>query len=985
MISKGIFFFFFLSFISIVFPQNVTLIGVIKNPADKPVKNALITIRNLKDEILYEETTNRKGIFKFEEIEPKFYYLFIDHEIEGSKRIKLNPKKSKNKNVNFLFQLNGKEQPVECYLYNDDLPTFNDPVLKVRDIKSSSLPGKILISWKDIKQAKLYTLYENGEKIYVGEETRFEKNIFPGTKFCYKIKASGSYGLEGVISEPLCISAPTEAPRDIKTKIYKKSVSVVWGSVVGAISYNLYVNDEKVGNYRDTTAVLKDLEFDKEYYMKITAIDALNNESKPSTEIKSKTHVFVPAPILSSMSKSKKITLIWNQIDNVGEYNIYRESIKIASSNNTSFTDSVLPGKQYCYTITCIDEHGIESDKSNEHCTKIDLQPPKGIIADADVASMHLNWDEVIGADLYKIYEKINQDSVVYIGNTKSTQFTVKPLDFSKDICFVISSVDMDGDESDYSSTACNIVFDPPHFVIQKMTLIEPSGNRKLDANEEGRVQFSILNDGQSPAHNISFSIFANDSDSNIKIGSPFIIDTLNAGRIKFAEIDVEAELQVNSGENSFTLKVISKEEIILDQPYNFTIETESMIPPKLIIADFAISNDFGTNYIPKNEIVDLTIRIQNVGEGASQYALVDLIENRTFKSPDFTGDMTLPFFKSGDYMDIQIPIVTDQDNFTIDIVLIDYLNKRTSHRLDLESMRNYRSPMELMVQDLGTEEIVYYPDELGEVDVDRKIPFGRKNPEAIAVILGIEDYEDMQYPKLKYSNRDKSVVRRYFNEAFGLSDFQMLPSKSWQMEGGPTLEDLNSTFDPHQGDLRKRVITAEKYSDIEEMDIFIYYRGYGEWVGGKPLLIPRDAQADRHISKYPLEDMINSLVRLSVIENMRTITIFLDISFTNPEKSSGSLWDFPEIPDKICILSASSNGETSQIYSDKKHSFFTYTFLKALSGGADDGDSVIELGELTEYVYKNLPKFVRDVPGSLKQNPKFNGMDLKRTILDLR
>ena len=97
MISKGILFFLFLSFISIVFPQNVTLNGVIKNPADKPVKNALITIRNLKDEILYEETTNRKGIFKFEEIEPKFYYLFIDHEIEGSKRIKLNPKKVKIK------------------------------------------------------------------------------------------------------------------------------------------------------------------------------------------------------------------------------------------------------------------------------------------------------------------------------------------------------------------------------------------------------------------------------------------------------------------------------------------------------------------------------------------------------------------------------------------------------------------------------------------------------------------------------------------------------------------------------------------------------------------------------------------------------------------------------------------------------------------------------------------------------------------------
>ena len=554
-----------------------------------------------------------------------------------------------------------------------------------------------------------------------------KKEVFPGTELCYEIKASGDHGLEGLNSDPICISAPTEPPRDIKTNIYKQSISINWGSVIGSVSYDLYLNDEKVGNFKDTLATLNDLEFSKDYYIKIVAINALNQESKPSIDIKARTHDFIPSPILSSMSKSKKITLIWNQIEKINEYNIYRESIKVATSNQTSFTDSVLPGKQYCYTITSVDQNGIESDRSNEHCAKVNLQSPRGIIADADVASMHLNWEEVVGADMYKIYEKIYQDSIIYIGKTKSTQFTVKPLDFSKDVCFVITSIDMDGDESNFSSTACNIVFDPPHFVIQNMKLIESSGNKKLDASEKGRVQFTILNDGQSPAHNVSFSILPDNSDPNINIGEPYILDTLNAGRIKFAEINLEAGLQVNSGENSFFLNVLSKEKITLDEPYKFIIDTESMIPPKLIIADFAVSNDFGTNYIPKNEIVNLTIRVQNVGEGSSDYALMDLIENRTFESPSFTGNMTLPFFKSGDYMDIQIPILTNQDNFTLDILLTDYLNKKSPHRIDLETMRNYRSPLELIIQDLGTEEVIYYPDELGEVDVDEKIPLGRK------------------------------------------------------------------------------------------------------------------------------------------------------------------------------------------------------------------------------------------------------------------
>ena len=83
------------------------------------------------------------------------------------------------------------------------------------------------------------------------------------------------------------------------------------------------------------------------------------------------------------------------------------------------------------------------------------------------------------------------------------------------------------------------------------------------------------------------------------------------------------------------------------------------MIPPKMIVADFAITNDFNTRYIPKNETVNLTIRVQNVGEGASEYVDVNIKENRTFRTPGFTGRVTLPRFLTGDYMDIELPIKT--------------------------------------------------------------------------------------------------------------------------------------------------------------------------------------------------------------------------------------------------------------------------------------------------------------------------------------
>ena len=82
------------------------------------------------------------------------------------------------------------------------------------------------------------------------------------------------------------------------------------------------------------------------------------------------------------------------------------------------------------------------------------------------------------------IYEMFDNDSVKYIAESRSTQYTVGSLEFSEDICFVVTSIDMEGEESDFSSQACNIVFDPPHFTIQSVKILEHSGNEMIDARE---------------------------------------------------------------------------------------------------------------------------------------------------------------------------------------------------------------------------------------------------------------------------------------------------------------------------------------------------------------------------------------------------------------------------------------------------------------------------------------------------------------------
>jgi len=253
-----------------------------------------------------------------------------------------------------------------------------------------------------------------------------------------------------------------------------------------------------------------------------------------------------------------------------------------------------------------------------------------------------------------------------------------------------------------------------------------------------------------------------------------------------------------------------------------------------------------------------------------------------------------------------------------------------------------------------------------------------------MAVVLALENYEDISFSRAKYAERDARIFRLYLQNAFGLDDFQILPSKPWQMESGPTRDDFEKIFDPHQGDLRNRIFSASKYSGIDQVDIYIYYAGLGIWKKGKPYLIPKDGHNNRIASFYSLEKIISNLSLLSVLQNIRTITIFLDIRYMNPDKA-GQEWISPDLSNKICILTASTGSETSNIYEEKKHSIFTYHLLKGLGGESRGDDNKIELGELAEYIYRKVPETSKNLSGKVRQSPSFYGSDLKRLLLDLQ
>ena len=86
----------FIVFMSILKADGVTITGVIQDTINNSIKNVDVALVNLRNTVLAEEKTGRKGEFTIKDIEPDYYYLVVKYDVDESGqmetyRIKLNP------------------------------------------------------------------------------------------------------------------------------------------------------------------------------------------------------------------------------------------------------------------------------------------------------------------------------------------------------------------------------------------------------------------------------------------------------------------------------------------------------------------------------------------------------------------------------------------------------------------------------------------------------------------------------------------------------------------------------------------------------------------------------------------------------------------------------------------------------------------------------------------------------------------------------
>ena len=163
-----------------------------------------------------------------------------------------------------------------------------------------------------------------------------------------------------------------------------------------------------------------------------------------------------------------------------------------------------------------------------------------------------------------------------------------------------------------------------PNLVID-ITMNEPSGDKILDAGEEGSLVFTISNTGRGDAQDFTINIRKTEMSisgkrailqNNISYMQNIWLPGIKSNDEKIVSTPLIATNDLVSGHCVFYLSFEEGSGFFPD-PIEFKITTRSLVAPKYELIDILISNDAGNEKIEPGNVCEINLRIANSGGNA--------------------------------------------------------------------------------------------------------------------------------------------------------------------------------------------------------------------------------------------------------------------------------------------------------------------------------------------------------------------------------
>lgn len=551
-------------------------------------------------------------------------------------------------------------------------------------------------------------------------------------------------------------------------------------------------------------------------------------------------------------------------------------------------------------------------------------------------------------------------------------------------------------------------MFMPPDLRMD-IKFLDDNKNNILEAEENGFIKLKISNKG-GKADNVKVTVVPLDEDSGVKLSQTTFNASLDTGAYWDIDVPMTAELGVPSGLARFHVKV---EEMIGHYDINATLElsTFAFQKAKLTINGVEIS-DSGVDVKPYNgnpdnklqnmDVVKATVLIQNIGDGEAHnitYKVTSKDDNiRLLSMSGYTdeisgtiGDMLVGqarelsfrlspnahYVHKNEYVPVYLTVTEDRGfgNIVSSQIPIPFDAAAVKPEIVTVEANKDKLMASLVTKVVSDDERVTSDAKFKDIMV---APHGQQIYEdAVAVIIGSEDYKDKTIAPAPYAARDAEVMTEYFKHSLCVKNIKRYINED------ATVMALNSLFDPEIGSLAASVTPGQT-------DLFIYYSGHGVPLTNddgqtEVYLIPYDVPKGGIVRfGYSLNKLYWDLAGL----NAKSVTVILDACFSGGSRLSevyGSksitnqkftIVDLAEMDEpwrnnpNFRVFTSSMGNQTSQANDRTRSGRFTYYLAVGLQGDADaDDNGKITMTELKDFV---IEKVNRETQG--KQTPQFYG-----------
>jgi len=502
-----------------------------------------------------------------------------------------------------------------------------------------------------------------------------------------------------------------------------------------------------------------------------------------------------------------------------------------------------------------------------------------------------------------------------------------------------------------------------------------------LNADETGTLRITVTNTGKGDAYDVRVDI-----KSDLKIGGldfdrEVVIGTVPSGQTVTREIALKASEEIPTA--NVALSVDVKEANGFDpDPMKVSFKTKAFEPPKLVVADVGINDQNGNGRVEPMEMVEVTVRVQNIGHGDARGVAADVeVGKNVFLAGDTQTHFDLGGIPSGKFKDFKFMFYTNNriaggENIPITISLKEARPKYASEKtLALTMNAAQKRTQEFVVKgdDAPAKGEIALAGGLS-IDVDTNIPEGAKAGKYdVAVVIGNRNYSASGSPDVEFADRDARIMREYLIRTMGYDPEMILYAEN------ATLTKFNEFF----GSERSHKGKLSRFVKQGVSKVFVYYVGHGapDLESGDAYFVPVDANPqDLKANGYRLQTFYDNLAKIPA----KKMTIVIDSCFSgNSEKGMLFKGVSPALvkvrseyrgPANAVLMTSAAVDQVSSWYGEKKHSLFTYFFLKGLQGEADaNKDGRITVGEMQAYLKENVPYMARRLTGN-EQQPVITG-----------